>query len=99
MNSCPKRGSSGVSYSTFDIGFRPIVAGRTFLMPTTLAVFVRDGRRISRNYLFSRSSLRRLSSGIVRRKGFRKCLAGPIGPTAVVLNDFICDLSHELLPL
>jgi hypothetical protein len=37
-----EEGTVQLSYSTFDIGFRPVVAGGTFLMPTTLAIFVRD---------------------------------------------------------
>src|SRR5205085_6682988 len=84
-------------FSALDVGLRPIIACRYFVMPTTSSVFVRDAHRLARNDLFLRCALGRSAGHVVGWKGLGEHAVHPVGPTAVVLDDLINDLGHGSL--
>src|SRR5215475_11057711 len=75
----------------------PIVAGRGFIVPTAILILIRDFRRVSRDDLFSRRTFSRPMSESVGWKCFRIDAVDPIGPSAVVFDDFVCDFDHRWL--
>src|SRR6266516_3512675 len=63
-------------------------------MPVPILVFVGNARCISRDNLFARSALRRAAGHVVARERLGEHAVYPIGPAAVMLDDFIGDLRH-----
>src|SRR3984893_15785822 len=83
--------------SALDVGLGSIIAGRHFVVPTTILVLVRDARRVSPNDLFFRCALRPSAGHVVGREGLGEHPIDPVGPTAVMFDDLIGDLGHVSL--
>jgi hypothetical protein len=88
----------GGSESSFDFNFRPVIARRSFIMPMTLLIFVRNYRGLSGLPLFSRRLLRRPVRTVVRREGFGKRFIYTIGPSTIVSNDLVGNFRHGCAP-
>ena len=58
-------------------------------MPTTILVFVRNARRISRKDLLLRCAICRFASQAMRREGFGEHPIDLIGPTTVMFDNRI----------
>src|SRR5258707_7765854 len=83
--------------SSLDISIGSISAGRQFVVPTPIVVFVRDGCRLPGDDLFPRRALRSRTGQVVARKWFREHPIDAIGPTPIVFDDLVGDLGHGWL--
>src|SRR6266568_2177001 len=80
--------------SALDVGLGSIIAWRHFVVPTAVLVLVLDAGRDPRYDLFLGRALGRLAGQVVGREGLGEHPIDAVGPTAVVLDDFIGDLGH-----
>jgi hypothetical protein len=80
--------------SALDVGLGAISAWRRFVMPTTILVFVRNARSLSWNDLLLRCVICRFASQVVGREGFGEYPIDLIGPTTVMFDNLIGNLSH-----
>src|ERR1700719_553311 len=104
ISPCP-RGSDGKILtvcgrtfpSSLDIGIGSISAGRQFVVPTPIVVFVRDGCRVPGDDLFPRRALRSRAGQVVARKWFREHPIDAIGPTPIMFDDLVGNLGHVWL--
>src|SRR6266567_5314559 len=80
--------------SALDVGLGPIIAWRHFVVPTAVLVLVLDAGRVPRYDLFLGRALRRSAGQVVGREGLGEHPIDAVGPTAVVLDDFIGNLGH-----
>src|SRR6202030_3838755 len=87
----------GRRHSALDVGLGSVTSPRHFVVPSAILVLVRDARRVSRDDLLLRRALGRFACHVVGREGLGEPPIDPIGPTAVVLDDLICDLGHASL--
>src|SRR3984893_7302406 len=83
--------------SSLDISIGSISAGRQFVVPTPIVVFVRDGCRLPGDDLFPCRALRSSAGQVVARKWVRENSLAPIGPTPIVFDDFVGNLGHVWL--
>jgi len=67
--------------SALDVGLGSITTWRRFVVPTTILVFVRNARRVSRNKLLLLCVIRRSASQAMRREGFGEHPIDLIDPT------------------
>src|SRR5262249_40652649 len=83
--------------SPLHFGVGAVVALRHFGVPAPLPVLPGNAGGGAGHHLLMRGALRRLPRQVVGRKGLGINPVHPIGPAAVVLDDFIGDLTHGLL--
>jgi hypothetical protein len=83
--------------SALDVGLGSISAWRCFVVPTTILVFVRNARSFSWNDLLLRCAICRFASQVVGREGFGEHPIDLIGPTTIMFDNLIGNLSHVSL--
>jgi hypothetical protein len=80
--------------SALDVGLGSITPWRRFVVPTTILVFVRDARRVSRDDLLLRCAFCSTISQVMGREGFGEHPINPISPPTIMFDDLIDDPSH-----
>src|SRR5437660_2474598 len=92
--SCP-RPVEGPPGSPLHFRLRSVIAAGHFVVPTALPILVGDAGSGTGHELFLRGPLRRPPRQVVGRKCLGENPVRAIRPTAVVLDDFVCDLGHD----
>jgi hypothetical protein len=82
---------------SLDVGLGSINRQRRFVVPTTPLVFVGNAHRVSRDDLLLRCAIRCSASEVMRREGFGEHPIDLIGPTTVMFDNLVDNLSHVSL--
>src|ERR1700686_3063334 len=85
---------TGLSPSTFNGGFGAIGTAVHLVVPASLLVLVGDLCRLARRGLLARRQFRSLASQVAGGEGLGVRPISLVRPSAIVLNNFICNRAH-----
>jgi hypothetical protein len=76
------------------LGLWAVCAGRRFIVPAALLVFIQDVCGLTRKDLLCSSTLGCLTRRVMAGERLRECAVDAIGPSAIMLDDLIPELAH-----